>query len=243
MKDRSAGTFARWLREHPGVEVITRGRGGCYALGETEGAPHARKIADCWHLLSNAAVALEYVFLRYHSRIAESIRSTSSAPWITPLSSSLQSTAVQDSESIQVGLTPGTEVSAARRERRQTRYEQIRELHAQGKGVREVARATGLARGTVRRYLSSAGFPERSSRSTPLHLLDRLSSVCKQRWDEGCRNVAQLWREAREQGYEAPTPHSSDTVRGYGTFLLAGCAGVILPRGSDIFLLREPQHG
>lgn len=51
--ERSADTLADWLRQHPGVKLISRDRSSEYARGATEGAPQAQQILDRWHVLKN----------------------------------------------------------------------------------------------------------------------------------------------------------------------------------------------
>ncbi|MFD8089329.1 ISL3 family transposase [Streptomyces malaysiensis] len=59
LPDRTAETFAAWLGEHPGAEIICRDRATAYTKAVKEAAPDALELADRWHLLQNLSAAVE----------------------------------------------------------------------------------------------------------------------------------------------------------------------------------------
>jgi transposase len=74
LEDRSAETFANWLREHPGVEIISRDRSKDYQRGATDGAPAAQQVIDRWHVLKNLREAVER-FL-HHTQMQQDAQAT-----------------------------------------------------------------------------------------------------------------------------------------------------------------------
>ena len=131
----SVATFAGWLEQHPGVEIISRDRGGIYAEGARRGAPAAEQVADRWHLLKNLGDALErYLIREQHVLFTGDMVASPSTPMPTTSSAPVDL------------VSPGMS-------RRKRRLEQVLALQTAGKSVRAIARELGLARNTVRKYL------------------------------------------------------------------------------------------
>lgn len=57
LPDREAATVEAWLADHPGVEIVSRDRGGGYGQSVGRALPQAVQVADRWHLLENASRA------------------------------------------------------------------------------------------------------------------------------------------------------------------------------------------
>jgi transposase len=190
LPDRESETLATWLKDHPGVEVISRDRAGAYAEGATEGAPQAQQVADRWHLLKNLGEALLKV-LEGHTRALKHLSLPNPVPGIPPNgSSSLWPPAVSQK----------TKRQQQRRARRYARYEEVRQMYRQGMSLKAIAAQIGLDRKTVRKYIAAEVFPETQPR-VRFSILDPYKAHLIQRWQQGGCNVRLLFREIQQQGY------------------------------------------
>src|SRR5262249_40802041 len=80
-------------------------------------------------------------------------------------------------------------------------YEEVKQLKQQGLTIRQIAQQLGAHRRTIRSFLRSESFPERQTPKPRATLMDPFVEYLKKRWEEGCHNGAQLYREIRQQGY------------------------------------------
>lgn len=199
LPDRTAESFASWLRDHPGVTVISHDRGGAYADGARQGAPDAVQVADRFHLLANVGDTLERVLASHRSALQTSAaavdrwQSEGSAP-IDELSDS--STVPEPPR-----LTRAQRDQQIRRERRLARYQAVLALHRDGLSQVAISEQLGLERKTIRRYLRADGFPEWARPTARPTKLAPYEAYLRSRWTAGCHNATTLWREIQQQGF------------------------------------------
>ena len=197
LADRTAETLANWLGAHPGVEVISRDRGGAYAEGGRRGAPEAEQVADRFHVLANLREALERLVTRKHRALREAAAAlTKEADGETA-----EQDVPEEDESIPEPATRHERQAQDRRGRRVARYEEVRRLRATGLSLRAIADQVGLNRQTVQRFANAETFPEQQVRAPYPSVADPYEAYLRRRWNEGCHNATQLWREVRAMGF------------------------------------------
>ena len=187
-----------WLEAHPEVKIIARDRAGAYADGATKGAPHAIQVADRFHLLRNLQAALVRV-LEQHADIVASLAMTHPEVVVAP--DALDGPSAPPVPAVSAPPDPVPSPSQASRDRRHARYEQIRQLYADGWSQRAIAIQVGVSRDTVQRFVQAPVFPERRARRRRRSMLDPYTGYLVQRWNEGCHTGTLLYREIRAQGY------------------------------------------
>lgn len=202
LADREVGTLEKWLKGHPGIQIISRDRARCYAEGATLGAPSAIQIADRFHLLKNLVDALE----RFLNRQRQFLRQAASN--LSPRLLTNQKLRAEGLPELRPLPPPDRRsqaekaISEQRRAQRVARYEEVKRLHAGGATISAIARQLGVHRQTVRSYVEADECPaKRQPRARPSKVKP-FAEYLKQRWLEGCHNVRQLYREIEQQGYQ-----------------------------------------
>jgi transposase len=200
LPDREAETLAKWLKTHPGVEVVTRDRSRAYAEGVSTGAPDAVQIADRWHLIKNLSEALEKLLTRQHRHIRNAANPVIEIPQPMPLRSEPKSQPVEEALPSR-GFFRGQlrKEVIERRDRHIALYNEVIELRRKGLSTEEIARRVGKSPRTIRHWLQQGEYRERVRHRRSL--LDTYFTYIAQRWGEGCRNVMELWRELVALGY------------------------------------------
>ena len=170
---RDGAALEAWLKNHPGVEVITRDRWAAYANAATAGAPNARQVADRFHLVKNARELVERIFESQERELDEGFQPR---PTETPVPECLENPAEMPPTPTGTPASepaPGAvpESASPKASRREARFTEVRRRRAEGQGIRQIAREFHMSRQTVVKYLRRESCPDwNAGRARPSRL-------------------------------------------------------------------------
>jgi transposase len=177
LPDGEPATAEAWLSGQPQIKLVTRDRGGAYALAVAKALPEATQVGDRWHLMENASRA-------FLDAVRKSMRQVRNAMGAATINSSL--------------LTAAERIQYEGYLRREEDNAAILGLAKDGLAIKEIVRRTGYSRGLVRRILRGQRSDVFRVRESSLELyLPCLDA----RWAAGDRNGAALWRQLQKQGF------------------------------------------
>jgi transposase len=198
LEGRDAQPLADWLAAHPGIEVICRDRAGSYADGARTGAPGAVQVADRFHLWQNLAKAVEKCVAAHRACLAEPAGPAAD-------------TGLEDAVPADAGPPDPTGKFAERAKRN---HALVRQLRAEGRGIREIARHLGWGQHTVQRYDRAATWQELADgrwKAPKASKLDPFKPYLDQHAGEGHGSFTRLFNEVKALGYNG----SYSLVRNY----------------------------
>jgi transposase len=190
LPDRKAETLEAWLKEHPGVEILSRDRSKAYKLGMSQGAPNAIQVADRFHLLQNLEETLEHV-LKGHTQALRAVEKAQ-----------LQASGMAVPQALELPEAPESP-KAMNRTRRLEKYEQTHALRQQGYAIQDIAHHLGIGERTVYTYLSASTFPERQPTIRRRGSgLEAFKPYLQQQWNLGYQQTKALFEDIQQQGYQ-----------------------------------------
>jgi transposase len=185
LEGRTAEPLMQWLQAPPSVTIFAHDRAEAYALAGRQAVPEALQVADRFHLVRTVGDALKTLL---HSR-----------RWRPP-------TPASPREGAPCGaLANGAELPSKPPQptpRKRAIWEAVQQHRGLGQSLRQIARALGLDRRTVRKYLAADQPPVYPARRPRPTQLTPYLGYLAERWAQGCYNARRLYQALVQRGYQ-----------------------------------------
>lgn len=237
LADRTAESFAEWLREHRGVSIVCRDRASAYAEGARVGAPGAQQVADRWHLWHGLAGYVEKTIRQHRQDLRN--------PYHDLDEPDRDADAEADIEQAAVAADIDRIETQAIVVRIREHHQAVQRLLANGESISGISRSLRLDRKTVRRFARAASVGElliKQQDGRPGQL-ERFKPYLRKRWKQGCTTATVLLAEIRELGYGGSYPALTRYLRLFRTVGAAPPAAPAPPKVRDVtrWMLQRPD--
>jgi len=189
--------FADWLREHPGVEVISRDRGASYLKGARKGAPRAKHVLDRWHVLKNLGEVIQKTLAQQIDvlrQAGQQLKKDTQQPSCAPPESA------HSDRKLRKPPRRKPPAPSPRRAWQAAMHQHVHELAAAGKTQADIIRCLHLHPHTVRKYLRMPAFVAHYCHPSPSPV-EPYRAYLEERWQQGEVMIKTLWRELQGQGF------------------------------------------
>lgn len=199
---RETEAVTAWFQAHPEIEIVSRDRGKEYIKAATDGAPQAEQVADRWHLLHNLREAV----VSFLQQQPACLQAAAQAPVVDQNQAEVISSGAEAApEAVPAALvtqeSPSPQTGQAPSARRQERFDQVRQLKQAGYSDRAISRQLKMSTTTVRKYIEAEQCPRYPAGRVSSSKLTPWLPYLEERWQAGCTNASQLWREIEAKGF------------------------------------------
>ena len=200
---RETEAVTAWFQAHPEIEIVSRDRGKEFIKAATDGAPQAEQVADRWHLLHNLREAV----VNFLQQQPACLQAVAQAPTVDQDQAEAipaecnPAEAEAAPETVPTTLVVSPPTGQAPSTRCQERFDEVRHLKQAGYSDRAISRQLKMSTTTVRKYVEAEQCPRYPAGRVSSSKLTPWLPYLEERWQAGCTNARQLWREIKGQGF------------------------------------------
>ena len=195
LPDREATSVQKWLKDHPGVKIVSRDRYSNYANGIKQASSSITQVADRWHLLKNLGDAMQKMLDRNIVSL-KSVRDQQIRE-IKQEHDNVQPTKVENA-----GLLKGV---------LNKKFALVKQMLSEGHPIRKISRDANVTRNTIRKWKSFDVLPcKRSIKKTNMHLFDEL--VRKMLMENPAIETKEILKQITAMGYNGSTTAGYESV-------------------------------
>lgn len=194
LPDREASSVASWLKDHPGVEVVSRDRYVNFANGIKQASASIVHVADRWHLIKNLGDAMQKVLDRNIASL-KMIRDREIKQRQAVYHEMYQKSDVNTEEGIL-----------------SRKFKHVKQLLSEGYSIRKIAIETRVHRDTISKWKSFDLLPpKRSSKATNFYLYEEKAKNMLA--EDPKIETLEIWNKILKMGYNGSKTVAYDSIR------------------------------